>query len=112
MIKKILKFFAPNSYLESPYIWLLNQFGHCTISALITYYLCLIWGYLFIPVIVFWLFWEFYHLVMTKDFKDFKQDLTFEIGGVFVGLYFEVFTPIMIGVLAYLFYKNFCYDKS
>lgn len=81
-IKKIVNSFPPQNFEGNWYYWLMNQWGHTTM----TYFACIVFGllskYAWIVLLVFWFIWELRHYVMTKDNLDFIEDLYFEWSGI------------------------------
>tara|TARA_X000001382_G_scaffold58055_1_gene39701 strand:+ start:3719 stop:4051 length:333 start_codon:yes stop_codon:yes gene_type:complete len=76
LVKKITDFFYPRDFKGDPYGWLTNQLSH-TFGSLLA---CL-----FIPwwiVGLFWVIWEIRHLIKTANWKDFYEDLYFELSGL------------------------------
>ncbi len=91
MIGRLLKFFAPDDFGGNLYSFMTNQISHCAISFVACY---LIGGWYFVAI--FWLAWEIYHLLKSKNWNDFIFDLTFELSGVLIFIYLK---PALICVI-------------
>lgn len=113
-IQKILFFFAPSDFSDDPYGWLTNQISHTAASFTIFYsfyHLLNIFTNpslikLSIPFFIFWLVWESYHLIKSKDINDFFQDLFFELSGILIFIKPVVFLPILLIGLVFMFLKR------
>ena len=86
-MNKFLYFFRARDFSSDSYSWLLNQFGHLSLSYFLSVLIC---PYLMVIV---WLAWEYRHYKQTRDKEDLVYDLFFEIGGV---LMFFFFKPALI----------------
>lgn len=76
-IKNFAALFAAKEF-NDPYLWIMQQFGHLCISFIFCYltekpYL----------IVSFWLVWEFRHLILSGNFRDFLEDTFFELLGVY-----------------------------
>lgn len=94
IINKILNFFKPADFKDDIYGWLTNQMGHVSASFTICY-LTNHW----ISFAIFWLIWEIRHFIITKNFRDFIEDLFFELSGVLIFLYQKPPLYLVIGVI-------------
>jgi len=93
LISKLYGIFKePSSFEKDHYSWLTNQIGHISFSFTICY-LFNIW----IPILLFWIFWEIKHLIESKDWKDFFEDLFFELSGVFIFIYGDL--PLILSIV-------------
>lgn len=97
MIDKILNFFKADYFVNDTYGWATNQISHIAVS----FVLCYLFG-LFLPVLIFWLGWEIYQLIQTKNFKDFFEDLGFEIAGICIFLFGKIALIIALFYLVVL----------
>lgn len=120
LIKNIIRFFSPQAFKNDPYGWLTNQIGHIAGSAWITYVVFLSLNSLtnlpetsckWIAIGIIgglWIFWEVRHLVLSGDWKDFFEDLTFELTGVAIVYHFVIagiiFSPILVLSLLWIKY--------
>lgn len=100
-IKKFLELFKPIKP-NYPYFWLVNQFGHISLSLALCYLTSL--PYL---VLAFWFIWEMYHLTKGADVIDFIEDLSFEWYGILLYVFFNKITVgiTLIGIIIITFTK-------
>ncbi len=100
-IKDLFNYFSPNDFEGDDYGWLTNQLAHNIAGYILTTFVfsCI---YIFnnntsilntsLIIGVFWVVWEIRHLVISKNWKDFIEDLFFELSGV--TLFYFVFSEI------------------
>lgn len=92
------EFSESDSFDKSPYSWLTNQIGHISFS----FVLCYFTGW-WILISLLWFLWEVKHYLESKDFKDFVEDLFFELSGPMIFLFGDKGLILSIFVLIVLF---------
>lgn len=110
-ITNALTLFKPDDFKDNNYGWLTNQLAHVKGSYVLSVFvfsICIflspIVNFVFktntiadvfnasVGVVVFWLLWESRHLYISKNIKDFFEDLFFELSGV--ALFYLVFSVL------------------
>jgi hypothetical protein len=90
VFKWFIELFRPQDFRDKPYYWLLNQFGHIGLG--------LLFAWLISPLfaLIFFVVWELVQYVISKDWKDGLEDLTFELLGVLAFVTFTRVTVVLI----------------
>ena len=120
LINNIVRFFSPRAFKNDPYGWLTNQIGHIAGSAWATYVVFLLLSlfsnlpektcqWIAIGSIGgLWIIWEVRHLIISGNWKDFFEDLAFELTGVFIIYNFVIagiiISPILVLSLLWIKY--------
>jgi len=96
-IKNTLELFKPDDFKNDIYGWLTNQLAHVIGSFFIVVFVFSLVLFFTEPIVfsisigvsIFWVLWELRHLYISKNVKDFLEDMFFELSGV--GMFYLVF---------------------
>jgi len=105
-MRKIIQFifslinsFPPQDFKGDWYAWMKNQFSHTCMNYVACIYFTLLWKYAWVILLVFWLLWEVRHLVLSKNYTDFIEDLYFLYSGVLLYIVKDYWFGYVIGII-------------
>lgn len=109
MIQRLLKLFKPNGFEGDFYGWLTNQVSHVAFSCSVVFMFSMFNPVGWVSLAVFsasWAAWEIRHLKQTGNFKDFYQDLFFELSGIVIFIFPKylifVYLVFVISIIKFL----------
>lgn len=102
-LKNILNQFKPSQF-KDPYLWVMQQLGHITLGLYLGY---LIGWY----ALLFWVLWETYQLIKSKNWQDFLEDLVFETLGV-LAFFTQQYTLALLILIIYQVIKFKLWQKK